>query len=60
MLLKLHRAGSIVFIHPFMGGNGRLSRFLIQHCLGQSGRLPPQFLLPISALSASLRGNSVR
>lgn len=37
-----------VFIHPFMDGNGRLSRFLIHHCLGQSGLLPPQFLLPIS------------
>ncbi|MEZ5706783.1 MAG: hypothetical protein R3E56_16915 [Burkholderiaceae bacterium] len=31
-----------------MDGNGRLSRYLIHHCLGQSGRLPPQFLLPIS------------
>ena len=37
-----------VFIHPFMDGNGRLSRFLIHHCLGQSGQLPKRLLLPVS------------
>lgn len=39
---------AFVFIHPFMDGNGRLSRFLLHHCLGQTGLLPPQFLLPVS------------
>jgi fido (protein-threonine AMPylation protein) len=39
---------AFVFVHPFMDGNGRLSRFLIHHCLGQSGLLPVGFLLPIS------------
>ena len=37
-----------VFIHPFMDGNGRLSRFLVHHCLGQSGQLPKAFVLPVS------------
>ena len=39
---------AFVFLHPFMDGNGRLSRFLLHHCLGQSNSLPPGFLLPIS------------
>jgi hypothetical protein len=37
-----------VFIHPFMDGNGRLSRFLVHHSLGQSGALPRAVVLPIS------------
>jgi hypothetical protein len=48
----LVRAGvlsfAFVFIHPFMDGNGRLSRYLVHHSLGQSGRLPANFLLPVS------------
>jgi hypothetical protein len=39
---------AFVFLHPFMDGNGRLSRYLIHHCLGQSGALPAGFLLPVS------------
>lgn len=39
---------AFVFLHPFMDGNGRLSRFLLHHCLGQSSSLPAGFLLPIS------------
>ena len=38
-----------VFIHPFMDGNGRLSRFLFHHALCQSGRLEKGLLLPVSA-----------
>jgi Fic family protein len=37
-----------VFIHPFMDGNGRLSRYLIHHALGQSNQLPDGMILPIS------------
>lgn len=37
-----------VFIHPFMDGNGRLSRFLFHHALCQSGKLERGLLLPVS------------
>jgi Fic/DOC family len=37
-----------VFIHPFMDGNGRLSRFLFHHALCRSGQLADGLLLPIS------------
>ncbi|QWE19386.1 Fic family protein [Polynucleobacter corsicus] len=37
-----------VFIHPFMDGNGRLSRFLFHHALCQSGLLQRGLLLPVS------------
>jgi hypothetical protein len=37
-----------VFLHPFMDGNGRLSRFLIHHALCSSGKLENGLLLPVS------------
>lgn len=37
-----------VFIHPFMDGNGRISRFLFHHALCQSGKLAKGLLLPVS------------
>lgn len=37
-----------VFIHPFMDGNGRLSRFIFHHALCLSGRLETGLLLPVS------------
>lgn len=37
-----------VFIHPFMDGNGRLSRFLYHHALCRAGALQDGLLLPVS------------
>src|SRR5690554_3028111 len=37
-----------VFVHPFMDGNGRLSRFLVQHVLDQHGALKNGLVLPVS------------
>jgi hypothetical protein len=37
-----------VFIHPFMDGNGRLSRFLFHKALFQRGELAEGRLLPVS------------
>lgn len=37
-----------VFLHPFMDGNGRLSRFLFHHALCRSGQLGNGLLLPVS------------
>jgi hypothetical protein len=37
-----------VFIHPFMDGNGRLSRFLFHQVLCQQGALENGLLLPVS------------
>lgn len=37
-----------VFAHPFMDGNGRLSRFLFHKVVCSSGKLPDGMVLPIS------------
>lgn len=37
-----------VFLHPFMDGNGRLSRFLIHQTLCRSGAMENGLLLPVS------------
>ena len=37
-----------VFIHPFMDGNGRLSRFLFHQTLSQAQQLKNGMLLPVS------------
>lgn len=39
-----------VFLHPFMDGNGRLSRFLIHQQLFRGGVLPKNTVLPVSAM----------
>jgi hypothetical protein len=41
-------AFGFVFLHPFMDGNGRLSRFLIHQTLCHSGALKNGLLLPVS------------
>lgn len=43
---------AFVFIHPFMDGNGRLSRFLVHHSLCRSGKLEQGLILPISVAMA--------
>lgn len=37
-----------VYLHPYMDGNGRLSRFLFHQALCQSGQLARGLLLPVS------------
>ncbi len=41
-------AFGFVFLHPFMDGNGRLSRFLIHQALCRSGAMSHGLLLPVS------------
>jgi hypothetical protein len=43
-------AFGFVYLHPFLDGNGRLHRFLIQHVLARSALMAPGTLVPVSAV----------
>lgn len=43
-------AFGFVYLHPFLDGNGRLHRFLIQHVLAPSSPLSGGALVPVSAV----------
>lgn len=43
-------AFGLVYIHPFMDGNGRLHRYVIHHVLARSGLAPPEMIIPVSAV----------
>jgi hypothetical protein len=43
-------AFGFVYLHPFMDGNGRLHRFLIQHILARSALMRPETVIPVSAV----------
>jgi fido (protein-threonine AMPylation protein) len=43
-------AFGFVYLHPFLDGNGRLHRFLIQHVLAKSEPLPGGAVVPVSAV----------
>lgn len=43
-------AFGFVYLHPFMDGNGRLHRFLIQHVLARSALMGPEIVIPVSAV----------
>ena len=48
LVLAILISFGFVFLHPFMDGNGRLSRFLFHQVLCQQGALRHGLLLPVS------------
>jgi hypothetical protein len=49
-------AFGVVFVHPFLDGNGRIHRFLVHNVLARRGFTPQGVLFPVSA--AMLRDTS--
>jgi hypothetical protein len=43
-------AFGFVYLHPFLDGNGRIHRFLIQHIIARSGLAPGNVFVPVSAV----------
>ena len=41
-------SSTFVYIHPYMDGNGRISRYIIQECLCRKELLPNGLILPVS------------
>jgi Fic family protein len=41
-------SSTFVYIHPYMDGNGRISRYIIQECLCRGEILPEGLILPVS------------
>ncbi|HET6180716.1 MAG TPA: Fic family protein [Candidatus Sulfotelmatobacter sp.] len=42
-------AFGLVFVHPFVDGNGRIHRFLVHNVLSKTGFTPPGMVFPVSA-----------
>jgi hypothetical protein len=49
VLAAASAAFGLVFVHPFLDGNGRLHRFLLHHLLRLGGFTPPGAVVPVSA-----------
>lgn len=50
VILAAALAFGFVFIHPFVDGNGRMHRYLIQHVLAETGFVPQGIVFPLSAV----------
>lgn len=46
-------AFGFVFIHPYVDGNGRLHRYLIQHMMHRKGYVPEEQVIPVSEVILS-------
>ena len=60
LLKSLAVSFGFVFIHPFMDGNGRISRFLIHHGLCRAKLLEEGLILPLSVAFKQHEGDYLR